>query len=160
MTLNKITDDLIHEFAKTVEMFDLSLVEARLFTILYLNHSPMSLDEMSQTVGKSKTSVNKAIRSLSELNLAKQVWKKGTRKDFYTANEDLYQRFMQTYLEKWINHTSMQKQILCQIKQRAKKQSQGKLIDDKIDEMVSFHSLIEKTFVKLKTLSEKMPLQD
>jgi len=150
-----ISDELIHEFSKTIEMFNISSFEARLFTILYLNHLPMTLDEMSQVTGKSKTSVNTSIRNLLDLNLAKQVWKKGVRKNLYMADEDLYQRFMQALLSKWTDHINQQKQTIEQIGEKTNKRAQGDLIEDRIKEMINFHSLLEETFEELNNLTKK-----
>lgn len=156
MTLEQtITDELIHEFSKTIEMFDISPTDARLFTILYLNHRPMTLDEMSQVTGKSKTSVNTGIRNLFDLNLVKQVWKKGVRKNLYTADDDLYQRFMQTYLGRWMGHINLQKQTITQIREKANERSQGDLIEDRIKKMIKFHSLIEETFKEMQKQIKK-----
>ncbi|MBU5594001.1 transcriptional regulator [Amphibacillus sp. MSJ-3] len=156
MTLEQtITDELIHEFSKTIEMFGISPSDARLFTILYLNQQPMTLDEMSQVTGKSKTSVNTGIRNLFDLNLVKQVWKKGVRKNLYTADEDLYQRFMQAYLNKWMGHINLQKQTITQIREKANKRSQGDLIEDRIKRMLKFHSLIEETFKEMHNQTKK-----
>src|SRR5699024_5535491 len=122
---------------------------------LYLNHLPMTLDEMSQVTGKSKTSVNTSIRNLLDLNLAKQVWKKGVRKNLYMADEDLYQRFMQALLSKWTDHINQQKQTIEQIGEKTNKRAQGDLIEDRIKEMINFHSLLEETFEELNNLTKK-----
>lgn len=154
MTLvDTITNQLIHEFSKTIEMFDISPTDSRLFTILYLNQQPMTLDEMSQVIGKSKTSVNTGIRTLIDLNLVKQVWKKGVRKNLYTTEEGLYQRFMQAYLGKWTSHINVQKQTIHAIQEKANHRDQGHLIENRIKEMIEFHSLIEASFNKLKHLT-------
>jgi len=154
MTLvDTITNQLIHEFSKTIEMFDISPTDSRLFTILYLNQQPMTLDEMSQVIGKSKTSVNTGIRTLIDLNLVKQVWKKGVRKNLYTTEEGLYQRFMQAYLGKWTSHINVQKQTIHAIQEKANHRDQGDLIENRIKEMIEFHSLIEASFNKLKHLT-------
>lgn len=157
MTLtDTITDQLIHEFSKTIEIFDLSSSDARLFTIIYLNHQAMTLDEMSQVTGKSKTSVNTGIRNLIELNLVKQIWKKGIRKNLYTADEELFQRFMQTYLNKWLSHIKLQKQTISDIQNQAEKRDQGELISERIPKIIEFHSLIEDSFQKLQAQINKI----
>lgn len=151
-----LTDDLINEFSKTLELFDISPSDSRLFTILFLNHQPMTLDEMSQTTGKSKTTVNTGIRNLSDLNLVKQVWKKGIRKDLYTTTDDLFQRFMHYYLDRWLSHTSMQKQSLSSIEDRINNRPQGELIEDKVKQMLVFHELLEKAFTQLKSTCQEI----
>lgn len=159
-SVETITNQLIHEFSKTIEMFGLSPTDARLFTILYLNQQPMTLDEMSQVTGKSKTSVNTGIRTLIDLNLVKQVWKKGVRKNLYTSVEDLYQRFMQAYLSKWISHINIQKQTIHAIQEKANHRDQGNLIEDRINKMIEFHSLIEGSFNNLQHLTNEQKKAD
>ncbi|SDC65450.1 transcriptional regulator, ArsR family [Pelagirhabdus alkalitolerans] len=145
-----ITDTLIDEFSKTIELFNLSRTDARLFTVLYLNDQPMTMDEMAQAIGKSKTSVNTSIKTLSDLNLTKQVWQKGFRKDLYTTDEDIFQRFMNAYLDRWIAHTQFQRDNLTTVEKQTEKRPQGELIEAKIDKMIQFHLLIEKTFKTIK----------
>lgn len=152
----KIEHAIIHEFSKTVEMFDISPSESRLFTVLYLHDQPMTLDEMSTSLDKSKTTVNTGIRNLSELNLVKRVWKKGTRKDLYTTDQDLYQRFMHTYIDKWVDLTSTHKDSLAEIKQELflkqgqSPQDENHILAEKLSEMIAFHKLIEDAFSTIK----------
>ncbi|SEO69708.1 DNA-binding transcriptional regulator GbsR, MarR family [Amphibacillus marinus] len=145
-----IIANLINTFSQTLEMFDLSSADARLFTILYLNHQPMTLDEMSQTTGKSKTTVNTGIRNLSDLNLVKQVWKKGVRKDLYTTDHALYQCFMSTYINKWLGHTVNQEESLAKIKAQLASQYKDELIVNKLNEMIAFHTSLKNSFAQMK----------
>ncbi|MCZ0703313.1 DNA-binding transcriptional regulator GbsR (MarR family) [Natronobacillus azotifigens] len=145
---------IIQEFSKTVEMFNISPSDARLFTVLYLHNKPMTLDEMSTALGKSKTSVNTGIRNLSELALVKQVWKKGTRKDWYTTDQELYQKFMQTYIDKWVDQTANHKQTLYEIEQifleKQCSDDDRHVLEEKLSEMINFHKRIEQAFSKIK----------
>lgn len=97
------------EFSKTIELFGLTTVEARLFAYLYLSEEDLTLDEMADALGKSKTSISTNIRSLAELNLVTRVWKKGVRKDLYQANSQLFKTFMTSFQRKWIDIARRQK---------------------------------------------------
>ncbi len=103
------------EFSKTIELFGLTTLEARLFAYLYLSEDAMTLDEMSEALGKSKASISTNIRSLAELNLVTRVWKKGVRKDLYEANSQLFKTFMTSYLRKWVDVARRQKSSLEEI---------------------------------------------
>lgn len=150
--IDSITKKIIIEFAKTIEMFGLNPLEARLFAALYLSEQPMTLDDMSDTLGKSKTSMSTSIRGLLELNLVSRVWKKGVRKDLYQANTQLFKLFISSYINKWIDATAHQKDALEEISQLIQKQQQQKSSDqlNKLDlqliKIIEFHKQMESFF--------------
>lgn len=162
--LENINNLLIAEFAKTVEMFDVSPSEARLFAILYLEGSPMTLDQMSEAMGKSKTSVSTGIRSLVDLSLVERVWRKGIRKDLYKADKNLYRKFMTSFIHKWIESTSRQKQSLEEIEEilsqeihyygTKKEKSETDVLYERVKEMIAFHQSIESAFQEIKPTSK------
>ncbi|MCP8615507.1 GbsR/MarR family transcriptional regulator [Salirhabdus salicampi] len=156
--IEMIQNEVIAEFSKTLEMFDLTPAEARLFVTLYINQAPMTLDEMSDALGKSKTSMSTGIRSLLDLNLVDRVWKKGVRKDLYQAKEDLYRKFMNAFLQKWLDAADRQKQSLEEIEQTLQNEHDVdgiKPLQKRIDDMIEFHQLIEKTFKSVKPNGRK-----
>jgi HTH-type transcriptional regulator, osmoprotectant uptake regulator len=152
--LEKVQTNMVSEFSKTLEMFDLSPSEARLFVTLYINKEPMTLDEMSQALGKSKTSMSTGIRSLLEANLVERVWKKGVRKDLYRAKENLYRKIMSTYIDKWLDAAERQKQSLRDIAHQLKNTSVNEENDlealrERVHDMIEFHRLIEENFKEI-----------
>lgn len=140
---------IVNELSKTIEIFDISPSEARLFSILYMEDSPMTLDEMSKVLGKSKTSVSTGIRTLLDLNLVESVWKKGVRKDLYTTSNELYRKFMQTYLNKWTNHLHNQRNALTKIEASLKQTQHSTDVLDKLDKIISFHDQVKNAFSKI-----------
>ncbi|MDC3417274.1 GbsR/MarR family transcriptional regulator [Aquibacillus salsiterrae] len=162
--IEKINNVIVTEFAKTIEMFDLSPSEARLFSILYLEGKPMTLDEMSKALGKSKTSISMGIRNLLDLNLVSRVWKKGVRKDLYVAEESLYKKFMTSFIHKWLEATTRQKLSLKEIEKDLEVKKElftGEEMDEefyeafsRLKEMIAFHQSIEKAFKQIKPPSK------
>ncbi|GAB3790183.1 GbsR/MarR family transcriptional regulator [Virgibacillus kimchii] len=152
----QITDKIMQEFAKTLEMFDLSPSEARLFAYLYISEKALTLDEMAVALGKSKTSMSTNIRSLYEINLVTRVWKKGVRKDHYQANPQLFKAFMNTYISKWVDAATHQMQSLKEINHFLDEyKSDGTSaelvnIEDRLEDIIDFHQRIEVLFKELK----------
>ncbi|ASK60869.1 transcriptional regulator [Virgibacillus phasianinus] len=149
----QLTSKIVIEFAKTIELFDLTPLEARLFAYLYLIEDPMTLDEMSEVIGKSKTSMSTSIRSLLDLNLVTRVWKKGVRKDLYKANSQLFKTFMNSYINKWIDAANNQQSSLQEIKKNIdapSSNSELQSIYQRLTNIMEFHSNIEKSFRDLK----------
>ncbi|WP_405098749.1 GbsR/MarR family transcriptional regulator [Oceanobacillus sp. FSL H7-0719] len=152
-----LKDDLISAFSKTIEMFGLSTLESRLFAYLYLTNQPQTLDEMSEALGKSKTAMSTSIRSLSNLNLVSQVWKKGVRKDLYIANSQLFKVFVNFYIRKWVDKTARQKETLEELKDitddnwtGTDDEEERAQILNRVDEIIDFHSSIESAFNELR----------
>ncbi|MFC4401822.1 GbsR/MarR family transcriptional regulator [Gracilibacillus xinjiangensis] len=148
----KVNNQIISEFSKTLEMFSLNKTEAQLLITLYLNEGPMTLDEMKEGLGKSKTAMSYAIRRLLELNLVKRVWQKGIRKDLYEVREDLYKKFMKTYVNRRLESLNRQINNLTDIKVQLdnSNHNQKASIENKVDEAISFHRSLEEVFDKIK----------
>ncbi|QDP42105.1 transcriptional regulator [Radiobacillus deserti] len=132
-------------------MFDLSPSEAKLFSLLYIEGKPMTLDEMADWLGKSKTSVSNGIRSLLDLNLVERVWIKGIRKDLYQAEDNLYHKFMSNFIHKWLEAMKRQKNSLMEINKDLSNIKNKHELPDRLKSMIDFHHNLEKTFKGLKS---------
>ncbi|GGF16046.1 hypothetical protein GCM10010954_13320 [Halobacillus andaensis] len=150
-TLEDLHITIIHEFSKTLEMFGLTPADSRLFTSLYLHAKPMTLDELSDALGKSKTAISTGMRNLIDQGLVERVWKKGVRKDLYEANDQLYKKFMFSYVQRWIDAASAQTETLENIKQELPndyKDSRSEPVDQRLAQMIEFHKQITDSFEK------------
>lgn len=157
--LEEFQTKTIHEFSKTLEMFGLAPGDARLFITLYINPSPMTLDEMSDALGKSKTSMSTGIRSLLDQGLVERVWVKGVRKDLYQANEQLYQSFLSSFIEKWVHAATEHKQNLVELQREMKADyltfhkenvaEQANYLYERTEEMKIFHEWIAEAFCNM-----------
>jgi DNA-binding transcriptional regulator GbsR (MarR family) len=107
-----IYETLVSELTRTGELFRLSATEARLLAILYVENRPITLEQMGDLIGKSKTSVHIAIRNLSHQELVDRVWVKGARKDFYTSVSNVYKKLMTSQIEQWRAQTNRQVEIM------------------------------------------------
>ncbi|MFC4559150.1 GbsR/MarR family transcriptional regulator [Virgibacillus kekensis] len=144
----ELTDKIIAESVKTIEMFGLTPLEARLFVLLYIEKRPMTLDEMSEALGRSKTAMSTSVRSLSDYNLVNLVWKKGERKDLYETNDQLYKNFMNNYVNKWIDMTSHQRESLEEISRTLNKQEEDSntILNQQLAKIIDFHQQVERLF--------------
>lgn len=146
-----LTKKIITEFSKTIEMFGLTTLEARLFVYLYLEEAPMTLDEMSEAMGKSKTSMSTSIRSLSDFNLVTRVWKKGERKDLYEANEQIFKTFMNSYLGKWIDAADHRRDSLYDIQKQFEKENiTSSSLNNRLKNIIEFHQQLKDTLREIK----------
>src|SRR5690625_1207229 len=97
--IEEIKNKATFALAKQINLYGLTLSESRLFSLMFLEATPMTLDDMSKSLGMSKTSMSTGIHSLQDAKMVEQTWKKGVRKDLYKAEENPYSTFANTYLE-------------------------------------------------------------
>lgn len=71
--LEEARSDYIESLAETMRMYGLSPSMGRLFGIMFFHQEPMTLDEMRQRTGMSKTSMSTGVRELSRLKLVQKM---------------------------------------------------------------------------------------
>ncbi len=62
---------------------------AQLYAVLYLSDKPLSLDDLVDRLKASKGNVSLNIRELEKWGAVKNIWVKGSRKDYYEADPDI-----------------------------------------------------------------------
>jgi len=102
-------DKFIESIGKLAESFGLNKFTAQLYAVLYLNDKPLSLDELVDRLKASKGNISLNIRELESWGAVKNVWVKGSRKDYYEADPDIKKVFvnkLKSSLEKRIAQVS------------------------------------------------------
>lgn len=98
---------MIDAIAQNMNLYGVTPSVGRLWGLMYFQDEPMTLDDMKQELGMSKTSMSTSVRNLVDLKMVDKVWKKGTRKDLYEVEEDWYQTFIDFFTIKWRSGISM-----------------------------------------------------
>ena len=88
-TLTDAQDVFLGKINQICNRFGLNNIMAQLYAVLYLTDKPLSLSEMVERLKISKASVSINIRALERYGMAKRVWVKGSRKDYYEAEADI-----------------------------------------------------------------------
>lgn len=105
--LEKSRERIIESIAQNIDLYGVTPSAGRLYGIMFFHHKPLTLDEMKEELGMSKTSMSTSVRALSDLKLVERVWKKGVRKDLYQVEEDWYQSFIDLFSTKWTKANTM-----------------------------------------------------
>ncbi|THE09975.1 GbsR/MarR family transcriptional regulator [Bacillus timonensis] len=105
--LEKARERVIDAIAQNMNLYGVTPSVGRLWGLMYFHDEPMTLDDMKQELGMSKTSMSTSVRNLMELKMVDKVWKKGIRKDLYEVEEDWYQTFIDFFTIKWRSGISM-----------------------------------------------------
>ncbi len=99
--LERARERVIDVIAQNMDLYGVTDSIGRLYGMLMFQEQPMTLDEMKEELGMSKTSMSTSVRTLLELKMVDKVWKKGVRKDLYKAESDWYQNFVDFFAIKW-----------------------------------------------------------
>jgi len=83
-------DIFLDKINQICSKFGLNNVMAQLYAWLYLTNKALSLDEMAERLKISKGSVSVNIRALERYGAVRRVWVKGSRRDYYEAESDIY----------------------------------------------------------------------
>ncbi|MGM0902110.1 MAG: GbsR/MarR family transcriptional regulator [Bacillota bacterium] len=115
-SLDRSRKIVIDTIAQNMHLYGITPSAGRLYGLLFFSDKPLTLDEMKEELGMSKTSMSNSVRSLLDLNMVEKVWVKGERKDLYTIKEDWYQCFFDYFTIKWrttitTNSSAMEKSL-------------------------------------------------
>lgn len=100
-TLEQARERVIDAISQNMNLYGVTESVGRLYGALYFQQGPLTLDEMKEELGMSKTSMSTSVRSLVDLKMVGKVWRKGVRKDLYQAEPDWYQTFTDFFTVKW-----------------------------------------------------------
>lgn len=86
--MDSVTFEMVEAGGRTVQSFGLNRLLGQIFVFLYLQREPLCLDDIASALSVSKASVSIACRQLAGWGALHQVWQRGDRKDYYTAESD------------------------------------------------------------------------
>ena len=88
--LKAVNESTVAGLGRLTRFFGFNDVMGRLYGTLLMNPEPMSLDELAETLQISKGSVSMNMRSIERWGMAREVWMRGERKKYYTAESDFW----------------------------------------------------------------------
>ena len=88
--LERIQDMFLEKINHVCREFGLNNIMAQLYASLYFSNKPLSLDDMVERLKISKGSASVNIRVLERYSAVKKIWVKGSRRDYYEAEADIY----------------------------------------------------------------------
>ncbi|MDF2934816.1 MAG: transcriptional regulator [Paenibacillaceae bacterium] len=92
---------IIESIGKNMDLYGINLSIGHLYGLLFFQDKPMTLDEMTEAMKMSKTSMSTGVRTLVDLKMVNKVWEKGARKDLYEVEMDWFQTFSDYFSLKW-----------------------------------------------------------
>ncbi|WP_213818179.1 GbsR/MarR family transcriptional regulator [Garciella nitratireducens] len=163
--IEEIKNNAILNLAKLIKLYGLTPSEARLFSMMFLENVPMTLDDMSKSLGMSKTSMSTGIHGLLDAQMVEETWKKGIRKDLYKTEDNLYKSFANTFIKRWLSEIEKNQKIfykilndinsiLLQCNDKNIKTSLSNYVQ-KIEYIIQFYNWLEQIFKEMASKAEK-----
>lgn len=147
-------DKFIEGVGKLAESFGMNKFFAQLYAVLYLSNKPLSLDDMAERLRVSKGNISLNIRELENWGIVKNVWVKGSRKDYYEVDPDIKKAFMKKFkssIQKRIGEVSGMIEEFKEIIGSAK----SELTEEEKKIVESYHAKLKK-IEELKSLASKI----
>ena len=110
--LQQIRQRVIETIGNNMDLYGVTLSVGHMYGHMFFSNAPVTLDEMGQVMGMSKTSMSTGMRTLIDLKMVHRVLGKGSRKDLYAVEEDWYQTFVDYFSVRWRKSTEMNMQAL------------------------------------------------
>ncbi|MCI0714415.1 MAG: hypothetical protein L0154_29945 [Chloroflexi bacterium] len=89
-TMQAVHDSMLDGLGQLADYFGFNRVIGQLYAALILSPEPLSLDDMVNSLGKSKASVSMNMRTMEHLGIVREVWVRDTRKKYYEAETDMW----------------------------------------------------------------------
>lgn len=99
--LDQLKEEVYNQIAENMNSYGFPSTIGLVMGIIYYERKPMTLEQLSERTGMSKTRMSQAVRQLIQLNLARKVFGQGTRKDLYTIEQDYYLTFLNLFTQNW-----------------------------------------------------------
>jgi DNA-binding transcriptional regulator GbsR (MarR family) len=134
--INKLRQRVIETLGTNMDLYGVTMSIGHMYGHMYFCNEPVTLDEMGDVMGMSKTSMSTGMRTLMDLKMVHKVWGKGTRKDLYVVEPDWHQSFVDYFSVRWrksmeMNMNALNKSLgdLVKLKQEAEEAGETALLE-------------------------------
>src|SRR5580658_4435999 len=99
-TLWPIEASVSDVIGRLIEFWGFKRNMGRVWTVLYLSPDPLSAEDLRQALQLSSGAVSMTLSELSRWAVVRRVWIQGERKDFYTAEVQLWRMISRVFNER------------------------------------------------------------
>ena len=138
--IKHIEELFVEKIADNMHTYGISATVGRVLGIIYMNRKAMTLDELSEATGMSKTRMSQVVREMVDLNIAEKVFEKGIRKDLYNVEQDYYQTFISLFTSNWQKtikkNRTFEKKLSIELKNMIENESIDEEMEQKINHLL------------------------
>ncbi len=137
----RVRKEIIQNFGEAYKAFGLNKLMGYVVALLIYSPKPLSLDEITRQLGRSKGPVSQIVRRLRDRKLIRKVWEpENNRKDYYEIEPEIFENAFRNNLELIKNNTRIASYI------KEKVPADEKVLAGRIDDMLHFYKLMEKHY--------------
>ncbi len=92
-TLSEAREQFIALWGKMGSSWGIPRTMAQVHALLFIHGEPMNTDEMMEILGISRGGVSMTLRRLEEWGIVSRVHRRGDRKEYYQAEQDVWKMF-------------------------------------------------------------------
>ncbi len=140
----RIKKEIIQNFGHAYRAFGLNKLMGHVVALLIFSPEPLSLDEISQNLERSKGPVSQIMKRLRDRNLIRRVWHPTSRKDFYEIQPEIFENAFRNNFELIKSNTRLAKQLKATVNKE--KSDNFDTLKLRLLEMQKFYELTEKHF--------------
>ncbi|MFZ4452625.1 GbsR/MarR family transcriptional regulator [Salibacterium aidingense] len=142
--MEQVRRQFIEKIADNMHSFGVSTTVGRVLGIIYMNGEPMTLDQLSEHTGMSKTRMSQVVRDMMDLNIAERVFQAGVRKDLYQVEQDYYQTFISLFTSNWRKAIHKSRHFEQTLKSRLEKLRVNEEVDEQTE--AELNALLEEIY--------------
>jgi len=141
----RLRKEMIQRFGDAYKAFGLNKLMGHIVALLIYSVEPLSLDEITKQLGRSKGPISQIVRRLRDKKLIRKTWSpENNRKDFYEIEPEIFENAFRNNLELIKNNTRIAKFLSEKTKEM--KKNDAEVIQSRIVEMEHFYVLMEKHY--------------
>lgn len=99
-TLRRSIDDFIQHWGEMGSVWGVNKVMGQLHALLIASPDPLTLDDMADSLGISRSNASMNIRELRAWGVVRKVFVRGDRKDYYVAEDNIWKLLTQIVKER------------------------------------------------------------
>ena len=141
----RVKKEILQNFGEAYKAFGLNKLMGYVVALLIYSPKPLSLDEITKQLGRSKGPVSQIVRRLKDRKLIRKVWEpENNRKDYYEIEPEIFENAFRNNLELIKNNTRIATYLKEKVSTSLKPETE--ILPERIEEMEHFYKLMEKHY--------------
>jgi DNA-binding transcriptional regulator GbsR (MarR family) len=140
----KLKQEFIMNFGHAYKAFGLSKLMGHVVALLIHATKPISLEEITKQLHRSKGPISQIARRLRDKHLIRRVWQPTSRKDYYEIEPEIFENAFRNNIDLIRNNIKIAEHFQAEIKTR--KIEGTELLNSRLKEMKRFYELMDKHY--------------
>lgn len=141
---DKLKEEFIMNFGHAYKAFGLSKLMGHVVALLIHATKPISLEEITKQLHRSKGPISQIARRLRDKQLVRRVWQPTSRKDYYEIEPEIFENAFRNNIDLIRNNIKIAEHFQSEIKTRKIKDAD--ILNNRLKEMHRFYELMDKHY--------------